>query len=151
MTSEALFADLVGLEIELWGALDARLRAELGLPLSDCEGLRVIAARGNSRVNDLADDLVITVGGASKLADRLERAGLVTRQANPDDRRSSVLQLTDTGIAARERAAELVRAELAIRVDARLSADERRVLAEALHKLRFRTADTVKTTSKGND
>lgn len=151
MTSEALFADLVGVEIELWGALDARMRAELGLPLSDCEGLRVIAARGTSRVNDLSDDLVITVGGASKLADRLERAGLVTRQANPDDRRSSVLQLTESGMAARERAAELVRAELAIRVDARLSADERRLLAEALQKLRFRTAETGTTTVKGNN
>ncbi|MBX3098588.1 MAG: winged helix-turn-helix transcriptional regulator [Salinibacterium sp.] len=149
MTTEALFADLVGLQIELWNALDARLRAELGLPLSDCEGLRVIAMRETSRVNDLAETLVITVGGASKLADRLERAGLVARHANPGDRRSSVLRLTEAGISARERAAKLVDGELASRVDARLEQDERRVLAETLHKLRLRTADADPTTTKG--
>ncbi len=149
MSTEVLFADLVGLEIELWSALDSRLRAEFGLPLSDCEGLRIVSSRSTCRVNDLADDLVITVGGASKLADRLERAGLVVRRANPGDRRSSVLELTESGLAARERSAELVRAELAARVDARLDADELQALAATLHKLRFRATDAASTTTKG--
>jgi len=151
MTSEALFTELVGIQIELWNALDVRLRAELGLPLSDCEGLRVIAARETSRVNDLAEDLVITVGGASKLADRLERGGLVTRLANPDDRRSSVLKLTAAGVTARERAAELVSTELAARVDARLDTEERRALAATLRKLRLHNVDAAMITTKGTN
>jgi len=146
---ELLFADLVGLEIELWNALDDRVRAEIGLPLSDCEGLRVIAERGKCRVNDLADDLSITVGGASKLADRLERGGYLTRQSNPDDRRSSVLELTSSGIAARKRAKQLIGAELTTRIDSRLTAAERHAFGSALRTLRQCTATAAYDNSKG--
>ena len=93
-----LFEQLVRFQIELWNAADARLRAELGTTLGNLESMRVIDARGTCRVNDIADDLVITVGGASKLVDRLEASGTCVRSANPDDRRSSLIELTDTGL-----------------------------------------------------
>jgi MarR family transcriptional regulator, organic hydroperoxide resistance regulator len=48
-------------------------------------------------VHDIATTLSITTGGASKLIDRIEGAGLCRRRPNPDDRRSSLLELTSTG------------------------------------------------------
>jgi DNA-binding MarR family transcriptional regulator len=62
------------------------------------ESLRVIGRHpGSARVADLQGELRITVGAASKLVDRLERDGLARRRPNPNDRRSSVLDLTETG------------------------------------------------------
>jgi DNA-binding MarR family transcriptional regulator len=37
------------------------------------------------------------VGGTSKLADRIERAGLIAREPDPDDRRASRVALTAAG------------------------------------------------------
>src|SRR5947209_216996 len=71
----ALFHDLVRFEIELWNAVDARLRADCDLLLSRFEPLQVISRRSPCRVQDIADELSITVGGASKLVDRIEVAG----------------------------------------------------------------------------
>src|SRR6478609_9323182 len=72
-----LFADLVRLEIELWDAVEARLRAELGVGLAAAQTLAVVATVQDCRVHDIVRGLSITVGGASKTVDRLERDGLV--------------------------------------------------------------------------
>jgi DNA-binding MarR family transcriptional regulator len=49
------------------------------------------------RVGDLARALRVTVGGTSKLVDRIERAGLIAREPDPDDRRASRVALTTAG------------------------------------------------------
>jgi DNA-binding MarR family transcriptional regulator len=49
------------------------------------------------RVGDLARALRVTVGGTSKLVDRIERAGLIAREPDPDDRRASRVVLTTAG------------------------------------------------------
>jgi DNA-binding MarR family transcriptional regulator len=49
------------------------------------------------RAGDLARALRVTVGGTSKLVDRIERAGLIARQPDPDDRRASRVALTAAG------------------------------------------------------
>ncbi|MGY1840212.1 MULTISPECIES: MarR family winged helix-turn-helix transcriptional regulator [unclassified Modestobacter] len=92
-----LFESLVRLEIELWNAVDRRLRADHGVMLSWVELMRVIAAREGCRVQDIATDLSITVGGVSKLVDRMVAAGLCERVPHPTDRRSSHLDLTPAG------------------------------------------------------
>src|SRR5919201_5944687 len=73
----ALFADLVRLEIELWDAVEARLRGELGVGLATAQTLGVVAAVPDCRVHDIVRGLSIIVGSASKTVDRLERNGLV--------------------------------------------------------------------------
>ena len=94
----AFFDALVGYETELWNVIDARLRADLGLTLARLGALRVLDRRdGACRVQDIADDLCITVGAASKLVDRLENDDLARRAANPGDRRSSLVSLTHDG------------------------------------------------------
>src|SRR5258705_13664366 len=91
--------DLGRLEIALWDRVDARLRESHELPLAFFESLLFISrARGSSmRVGDLARALRVTVGGTSKLVDRIERAGLIARQPDPDDRRASRVALTAAG------------------------------------------------------
>ena len=78
-----LFTELVRLEIELWNAVDSPLRTGLALPLSSYEPMQVIARRGTCRVQDIADEMAITVGGTSKLVDRLESAGPLPAQTEP--------------------------------------------------------------------
>src|SRR4249920_3035421 len=117
-----LFGELVRLEIELWNAVDARLRADLALPLSSFEPMQVIARRGACRVQDIADEMAITVGGTSKLVDRLESAGHCSRRSNPEDRRSSLVELTPAGLEVLAKAGEVVDDELEMRVGAALSA-----------------------------
>jgi MarR family transcriptional regulator, organic hydroperoxide resistance regulator len=92
-----LFNDLVRFEIELWNAVDARLKSEHGLPLTHFEPMSVIARRPGCRVYDVASELRITTGGTSKLVDRIEASGYCRRLANPADRRSSLLELTAEG------------------------------------------------------
>ena len=99
MTAELreLFNDLIRFEIELWNAVDARLKGELGLPLSHFEPMSVMDRLPRCRVYDIATELGITTGGTSKLVDRIEASGFCRRLPNPDDRRSSLLELTPEG------------------------------------------------------
>jgi DNA-binding MarR family transcriptional regulator len=92
-----LFNDIIRFETELWNAVDARLRDEFDLPLARFEPMLVIAGHPACRVHDIANELVITVGGTSKLVDRIEAAGHCRRRPNPDDRRSSIIELTAVG------------------------------------------------------
>jgi DNA-binding MarR family transcriptional regulator len=91
--------DLIRLEIALWDRLDARLQESHELPLAFFESLLFVsrAPRGGMRVGDLARALHVTVGGTSKLVDRIERAGLIARETDPDDRRASRVVLTAAG------------------------------------------------------
>jgi DNA-binding MarR family transcriptional regulator len=132
----ALFADLVRLEIELWDAVEARLRAELGVGLGTAQTLAVVAAVENCRVHDIVRGLSITVGGASKTVDRLERNALVARRPNPSDRRSSVIELTRNGAATHAKAERLIAAELDARIGGALSDRALGQLHSAIAKLR---------------
>jgi MarR family transcriptional regulator, organic hydroperoxide resistance regulator len=92
-----VFNDLIRFEIEIWNAVESRLRAEFGLPLTHFEPMSVMARIPGCRVYDIATELKITPGGASKLVDRIEANGYCRRLPNPDDRRSSLLELTPEG------------------------------------------------------
>jgi DNA-binding MarR family transcriptional regulator len=108
-----LFDDLVGLEIAVWDAVDARLRRDRGLPLGHFLPMRIIAGTPGCRVLDVSAQLQITVGAASKVVDRVEAAGLCVRRPNPQDRRSSLIELTPSGTAALAAADVVFEQELA--------------------------------------
>jgi DNA-binding MarR family transcriptional regulator len=96
-----LFTELVRVEIELWNELDAHLNAEAGITLPQFQALTAIRNKGGqTRVQDISAEMSITVGATSKVVDRLERDGLAVRSANPDDRRSSLVSLSERGAAA---------------------------------------------------
>jgi DNA-binding MarR family transcriptional regulator len=132
----ALFADLVRLEIELWDAVEARLRAELDVGLATAQTLAVVAAVEDCRVHDIVRGLSITVGGASKTVDRLERDGLVLRRPHRSDRRSSVIILTRTGATTHAKAQRLIAAELDARIGGVLPDRTLDQLHRAIAKLR---------------
>jgi MarR family transcriptional regulator, organic hydroperoxide resistance regulator len=92
-----LFNDLIRFEIEIWNAIDARLKNDCNLPLTHLEPMLIIDRLPGCRVYDIANQLGITTGGTSKLVDRIEASGYCRRLPNPVDRRSSVLELTAAG------------------------------------------------------
>jgi MarR family transcriptional regulator, organic hydroperoxide resistance regulator len=92
-----LFSDIIRFEIEIWDAVDARLKRDFGLPLTHFEPMSVIGRLPGCRVYDIAAELGITTGGTSKLVDRIEASGYCRRLPNPADRRSSLLELTPEG------------------------------------------------------
>jgi DNA-binding MarR family transcriptional regulator len=92
-----LFNDIIRFEIELWNAIDDRLKTEFALPLTHFEPMAVIDRIPGCRVYDIATELGITTGGTSKLVDRIEASGYCRRLPNPADRRSSLLELTAEG------------------------------------------------------
>jgi DNA-binding MarR family transcriptional regulator len=83
--------------------------------------MRTIAARPGCLVRDISAELGLTAGGASKAVDRVEREGLCRRLPNPDDRRSSLLELTPPGAALLAQCEPVVRAELERLLDGSLA------------------------------
>jgi DNA-binding MarR family transcriptional regulator len=80
-------------------ALDAQLEAEHGLPLSSYEVLVFLAdAPGQKmRMSELAESILLSRSGLTRLVDRLERDGLIARQTCPQDARGSFAKLTPAG------------------------------------------------------
>jgi DNA-binding MarR family transcriptional regulator len=75
------------------------------------------------RMNELADDLILSRGGATRLIARMEEAGLVERRTPPHDRRATFAVITDAGREAIERALP-VHLEVVEEVYARHPTDE---------------------------
>ncbi len=146
---QPLFSDLVRLETELWNTVEARLRAEHGITLPFYEFLRVIARTPGCRVHDIAAELGITVGGTSKIVDRIEAAGYCARQANPVDRRSSLLLLTPAGRRLLPRASATVDRELRARLGSVLTERSLAQLTKTLARLRsgLRAAEAAGTSA----
>lgn len=136
-----MFSDLVRLETELWELIDRRLRRDHDLPLSWFEPLQVIDRVPNCRVADIAEMLAITVGGTSKLVDRIERSGLCSRAPNPDDARSSVLALTPAGRRRLDAAQGSFEDELEARLGPALTAERLESLASTVQGVRRHIAD----------
>lgn len=82
----------------MWRRVEQELRPDGHVNLADLTVLRLVEELGSgARVTDVVSTLGITVGAASKAIDRLEAAGLAARSQNPDDRRSSLITLTEHG------------------------------------------------------
>ncbi len=138
-----LFSDLVRLETELWDRIDRRLREDHDLPLSWFEPMQVMDRVVACRAVDIAEALSITVGGVSKLVDRIERAGWCVRTPNPDDARSSVVTLTRAGRRLLEAAKGSCVDELARQFGAAVSTDRLAVFASIVRDLRRDIADQL--------
>ncbi|HUO38798.1 MAG TPA: MarR family transcriptional regulator [Mycobacterium sp.] len=135
-----LFHQLIRFETELRNAVDARLRADCDLPLSWLEPMNVIARRATCRVYDIADELSITVGGTSKLVDRIEIAGYCTRRPNPDDRRSALIELTASGRRLLAKATKAFEDELQERIGSVVPERSLQQFCSTLTKLRAASA-----------
>ena len=80
--------------------LEAELAAERGLSLAEYDALVQLAVADDRRLrmSELADRVVLSRSGVSRLVDRLVADGLVTRRACPNDARGSWAELTPAGI-----------------------------------------------------
>ena len=80
--------------------LEAELQAEQALSLADYDALvqLTIAPDRRLRMSELADRVVLSRSGVSRLVDRLEGQGLVARRACPTDARGSWAELTAVGL-----------------------------------------------------
>ncbi|HET8976471.1 MAG TPA: MarR family transcriptional regulator [Solirubrobacterales bacterium] len=81
--------------------LDDELRSEHDLPLTTYDVLvQLENAPGHQmRMSELADAVLLSRSGLTRLVDRLERQGLLERRECPDDARGSLAALTDAGAA----------------------------------------------------
>jgi MarR family transcriptional regulator, organic hydroperoxide resistance regulator len=131
-----LLSDLVRFENGLSAVVEARLRSECNLTLSRFDVMQVIGSAAPCRVNDIANELGITWGGTSKIVDRLEAARLCRRRANPQDRRSSLIDLTPAGKGLLAKGQRIVEDELRTRIGSALSAPALDQFATALAALK---------------
>lgn len=80
-------------------ALESELQAEQELALTDYDVLIQLSAADDRRLrmSDLADRLLLSRSGATRLVDRLVADGLVERVVCDSDRRGQWASLTDAG------------------------------------------------------
>jgi len=122
---------------ELTKELDAELAREHNLPLSSYEVLLYLADApdGRMRMAELADSVLLSRSGLTRLVDRLEREGLLKRERCESDARGYFAELTPKGRrlfdAARRTHLDGVRA----RFLSRFSRDELRAMGALWQKL----------------
>ena len=133
----SLFSNLVRLEISLWNDIDRKLKATHGLPLGWFIPMRAVSLSkaGHLRVNQIAEALMVTVGGTSKLIDRITEAGYFQRQPDPEDRRASRIVLTAAGKRMLAAAAKTQRSELERLIGRTLDTNEQQTFASAIERL----------------
>jgi DNA-binding MarR family transcriptional regulator len=62
-----------------------------GLNATDMECIRLLFLKGTSTPSELARHTGLTSGATTAMLDRLEKADLIERQPNPDDRRGTLI------------------------------------------------------------
>jgi DNA-binding MarR family transcriptional regulator len=89
----------------LWDQVEAQMRRASGLTMPRYDVLMQLEnAGGRLGLTDLAEAVVLSPSGLSKLLDRMSEAGLVTREPDADDARSTFATITPTGRALVRRA-----------------------------------------------
>lgn len=108
-----------------------------GLPLTWYDVLLVTNAAPDRRLRmtELGQRAVVSRERVSRVVTELERAGLVERQANPDDRRSSFAAITAEGRKRLRKAAPIYLAAIEEHFLAHLDEREIDVLTRALGKV----------------
>ncbi|MFA1544939.1 MarR family winged helix-turn-helix transcriptional regulator [Actinomadura chokoriensis] len=129
--------------------LAADLLARHGLALGSYEVLMHLgeAAGGRLRMNDLADRVLLSRSGLTRLVDRLQRDGLVIRQSCTDDARGLYAVLTAAG---RDRLADATptyRQGVQEHVLSRLDEPDLRTLGTILDKLADETVPPDRLTA----
>ena len=133
---------LTGLLVEsaagLKQVLHRRLSEECGLTIQSFVLLLRLSRSPDQRLrmSDLADQTGLTPSGLTRAIDRLDEAGLVVREACPDDRRGSFAALTPEGLARVRAAVRPHLRHLDEEFVGLLTDDEQQQLAGLLRKIR---------------
>jgi DNA-binding MarR family transcriptional regulator len=121
----------------LIGELDRELVESCGLPLRAYEVLLHLedAPDGRARMSELAESVLLSQSGLTRLVDRLERDGLVERLPCDDDRRGLYAHLTPAGLTALQDARSTHLAGVRARFLSHFGADELGELAAFWERL----------------
>jgi DNA-binding MarR family transcriptional regulator len=94
------FVSLIRASTHATRHLSAQLTADHGLTISDYEVLLRLARAPERRLRrvDLAEQVLLTASGITRLLDGLERSGYVERASCDTDRRVVYAVLTDDGV-----------------------------------------------------
>jgi DNA-binding MarR family transcriptional regulator len=121
---------------ELIRTLDRELEAEQGLPIAFFDVLaQLTQAGGRLRMSELADAVLLSRSGVTRLVDRMERDGLVKREHCPTDRRAMYTTITPVGKRALAKARPVHLRGVAEHFGRHLSDDEAKTLAAALGRM----------------
>jgi DNA-binding MarR family transcriptional regulator len=126
-------------ESAMWllDVFDAEMQRDAGISLRWYDVLiHVEEAPDGLRMNELADQILTSKSGLTRVIDRMEEAGLVTRFRPPDDRRAILVRLTEEGVRVMEHARAYHRHGIEQYFSRHLDDDEIESLAVALGKVR---------------
>jgi DNA-binding MarR family transcriptional regulator len=112
----------------------ARRQAPSELTIAQLSALATVVRSGPIGVGQLAEAEALPSPAMTRLADKLEEAGLITRRPNPADRRGVLLAATTSGEKLMERREQASNTWLAERLEA-LPSSERRALERAVPAL----------------
>ena len=135
--SVSAFSRLMRAHSALSRELSARLVTDHGLPINDYEALLHLsrAENGSLRRVDLAERLMLTPSGVTRLLDGLERDGWVKKGNCESDARVTYAVLTDEGSERLESAGRTHIAQITEIFEERFSANELETLADLLGRL----------------
>lgn len=91
-------------------------------------------SNGTRRMHELADALVIERYNLTRLVDRLEKEGFVTRARSPEDGRAAYVTITDEGRSLRKRMWKIYESTVAELFLAQFDESAQRDVAEALDR-----------------
>ncbi len=96
----AAWRGMLATHSRLIAALDEELERDHGLALGSYEVLLHLAAapQRSLRMGELADKLLLSRSGLTRLVDRLASRGMVERHSCPSDRRGTYARLTEAGL-----------------------------------------------------
>jgi DNA-binding MarR family transcriptional regulator len=122
--------------LALIDVLDAELERDAGIPMRWYDALvHLEETPGGLRMNELAERILYSKSGFTRVVDRLEEAGLVQRVRPDNDRRSILVVLTDEGRTTMERARRHHRHAIEQHFSRHLSETDIKTLTRALEKL----------------
>lgn len=135
-----LWLRLLACSTEIETAIRQRLRLEFAMTLPRFDYLAQLHRHPDGmRMNELTRNLMVTGGNVTALTDELEKAGYVTRIAQPNDRRATLIALTPLGQSTFETMAA-VHEKWVVQIFAGLNATERQSLYALLGQLRRQMA-----------
>ena len=117
--------------------MNAQLVADHGLSINQYEALLHLARAEERRMRrvDLAERLILTASGVTRLLDGLEQAGYVDRDSCATDRRVTYAVLTDAGHAKLKEASTSHVADIRSYFESRFSPEELDQLVALLNRL----------------
>ena len=131
------FASLLRSHSALTRVMNAQLVNEHGLTINDYEVMLLLARAPEQQLRrvDLAESVLLTASGITRLLDGLERAGYVTKAQCETDGRVSYAVLTDDGLEKLRQAGKTHVAGIREVFEGRFTDEELQTLASLLSRL----------------